>query len=43
MTPDELDKDATCDRCGGPATVLAGDEPICENCWQLAGACCSGE
>jgi hypothetical protein len=32
--------DARCDRCGGFATLLAGDRPLCEECYRGCGSCC---
>jgi hypothetical protein len=43
METGDATKEEPCARCGAPTPFHAGDEPICETCWQLAGACCSGE
>jgi hypothetical protein len=38
--PAPEDEDARCDRCGGFATLAAGDRTLCEECYRGCGSCC---
>jgi hypothetical protein len=29
-----------CSICGKPTTLLVGDTPVCEDCYEKAGSCC---
>lgn len=40
MTEESTIEPALCDRCGGDALGLIGEEHLCENCVHEVSACC---
>lgn len=39
--PEEKERLWACSRCGRPTTLRIADQPLCEQCYQEAGSCCT--